>query len=461
MEDESGHHWNYWHNILVNSAQCASILDRRKRFERETLKNICSDHILRKAVLAITLTFLASTDSLDASILQENVFDVFDPTGPSLPDWQADLIVCTLIRVNDVSSPKDFLSSPNVAQDDILPHIQQRLEEVLDQSGNSSSTVERRLLGRCEEVRSLWLELYEEGSSFSSNVEVQHRQGTVALIQKHMPAIMESLAFDEFVQRQEEAMRFVFQPALEPPVQAGSDEAEPSAQVAKPENMGDGVAASQNTPSALAMKQPTPMGLTQPTPAPASTTINSVIPQTLRTSYDAARLAAHTRALQRKRPPSPTNPSNRKIWSNDEENALLEGLEYVRGPHWSQILALYGEAGLRGDVLKSRSQVQLKDKARNMKLFFVKHGLEVPEILKNVTGELKKGRGGGGEEPASADGVEEGEANVQTRAALLVDAGVREDESSVSDSLMPATDSLETEPPDRMRQVELMTAIAT
>jgi hypothetical protein len=44
-------------------------------------------------------------------------------------------------------------------------------------------------------------------------------------------------------------------------------------------------------------------------------------------------------------------------------------------------------------VLKDRNQVQLKDKARNLKLWYLKTGKDVPQALKGVTGELRK-RGG-------------------------------------------------------------------
>jgi hypothetical protein len=82
-------------------------------------------------------------------------------------------------------------------------------------------------------------------------------------------------------------------------------------------------------------------------------------------------------------------PSQRRPWTTDEENALMAGLDQVKGPHWSQILALYGVNGSICDILKDRNQVQLKDKARNLKLFFLKNGMEVPYYLSSVTGELK------------------------------------------------------------------------
>ncbi|RDL37309.1 uncharacterized protein BP5553_04742 [Venustampulla echinocandica] len=85
----------------------------------------------------------------------------------------------------------------------------------------------------------------------------------------------------------------------------------------------------------------------------------------------------------------PGLPSQRRPWSTDEENALMAGLDQVKGPHWSQILNLYGPKGTVSEILKDRNQVQLKDKARNLKLFFLKSNIEVPYYLQSVTGELK------------------------------------------------------------------------
>lgn len=71
----------------------------------------------------------------------------------------------------------------------------------------------------------------------------------------------------------------------------------------------------------------------------------------------------------------------------------MAGLAEVKGPHWSQILSLYGRGGSVSEVLKDRNQIQLKDKARNLKLYYLKMSKEVPECLRGVTGELRK-RGG-------------------------------------------------------------------
>jgi len=81
--------------------------------------------------------------------------------------------------------------------------------------------------------------------------------------------------------------------------------------------------------------------------------------------------------------------STRRPWTPEEERALMAGLDMVKGPHWSQILSLFGANGSISDILKERTQVQLKDKARNLKLFFLKTNSEMPYYLQSVTGELK------------------------------------------------------------------------
>ncbi|KAL8716947.1 MAG: hypothetical protein Q9225_005765 [Loekoesia sp. 1 TL-2023] len=134
-------------------------------------------------------------------------------------------------------------------------------------------------------------------------------------------------------------------------------------------------------------QQPVDMGQAQnvypnspPVPYPTQSAPTSVL-------YERARMAATAKA-------SPSNrraghPSQRRPWTQEEENALMAGLDHVKGPHWSQILAMYGAGGTLNETLKDRNQVQLKDKARNLKLFFLKSGIEVPYYLQFVTGELK------------------------------------------------------------------------
>ena len=90
-------------------------------------------------------------------------------------------------------------------------------------------------------------------------------------------------------------------------------------------------------------------------------------------------------------PHSTPSPMKRKPWTQAEEDALLSGLEQVGGPYWAQILGLHGRAGTVSEALKDRNQLQLKDKARNLKIRLLKAGQEVPTMLRNVTGELNPG----------------------------------------------------------------------
>lgn len=82
--------------------------------------------------------------------------------------------------------------------------------------------------------------------------------------------------------------------------------------------------------------------------------------------------------------------SQRRPWAREEEKALRHALE-LKGPQWSTILTLFGSGGKISEALKNRTQVQLKDKARNWKMFFLKSGLPVPTYLQKVTGDLERG----------------------------------------------------------------------
>lgn len=50
---------------------------------------------------------------------------------------------------------------------------------------------------------------------------------------------------------------------------------------------------------------------------------------------------------------------------------------------------MYGAGGSVSEALKDRNQVQLKDKARNFKLYFLKNHIQLPFSLSLVTGELR------------------------------------------------------------------------
>lgn len=81
--------------------------------------------------------------------------------------------------------------------------------------------------------------------------------------------------------------------------------------------------------------------------------------------------------------------TSRRPWTREEEKALRHALE-LKGPAWSTILELFGQGGRINEALKNRTQVQLKDKARNWKMFFLKLGLPVPSYLLKVTGDLER-----------------------------------------------------------------------
>ncbi|KAI2467257.1 telomere repeat binding factor-domain-containing protein [Annulohypoxylon bovei var. microspora] len=124
---------------------------------------------------------------------------------------------------------------------------------------------------------------------------------------------------------------------------------------------------------------------------PAYQTTNDNLPPNQSDStpalYERARQAAAARSSTHARREG--SHSTRRPWSPEEEKALMMGLDMVKGPHWSQILSLFGPTGSMSKILADRTQVQLKDKARNLKLFFLKTNSEMPYYLQCVTGELK------------------------------------------------------------------------
>lgn len=79
----------------------------------------------------------------------------------------------------------------------------------------------------------------------------------------------------------------------------------------------------------------------------------------------------------------------KRTWSKEEQDTLAEGLRDL-GPSWAKILDLYGPGGKINESLKNRSQVQLKDKARNWKLQYLKTGRPLPDYLLKVTGTLER-----------------------------------------------------------------------
>lgn len=80
----------------------------------------------------------------------------------------------------------------------------------------------------------------------------------------------------------------------------------------------------------------------------------------------------------------------RRVWTEEEESALREGLK-VKGTQWTSILELFGPGGRINESLKNRTSLQLKDKARNWKLWYIKNHVEIPAWLKGASGGSHKG----------------------------------------------------------------------
>ena len=95
-------------------------------------------------------------------------------------------------------------------------------------------------------------------------------------------------------------------------------------------------------------------------------------------------------------------------WTEQEVNALKQGLRRFSGPFWDDILGLFGPTGSVSDVLKNRDEAQLEEKACRMKISYLKSGVKFPFYLRMVTG-------GGGKKAAPAVVVDEGERRTVTR----------------------------------------------
>ena len=72
-------------------------------------------------------------------------------------------------------------------------------------------------------------------------------------------------------------------------------------------------------------------------------------------------------------------------WTQAETIAFEEGLRKVEGPHWREILGLYGRKGKVNQVLKDRTPGDLYDEAKSLRQEFVDSGREPPDYLKPFT----------------------------------------------------------------------------
>lgn len=73
-----------------------------------------------------------------------------------------------------------------------------------------------------------------------------------------------------------------------------------------------------------------------------------------------------------------------QTWTEEEENALIDGLSRVKGPYFDQILDLYGPAGTISQILKERNIRELQDKTQKMCEECREQGIENPAYLRDI-----------------------------------------------------------------------------
>lgn len=409
---------NHWHPILVHSATCAGLIDERRRYRSEALEEMHRSHRRRKHVVTLAVSSLAVADGLENLGNKEQLLNVLGLGEETL----------------------DF-NRQRLSQE-----LHSQVQRLLD--NGAFTTNEAQTLVHVHSDTSL------------------DTIGSERTQQRPANGDDEAAALADFIRRQEQAMLLGDQPSeqLSEQDDEQADDAinnQQATEAASRRDTSSGSGTHDAAISDLPLHQHRPVNPPSDLPATprADALVQSTAGQTLRESYDQARLAANTRALNKKRPQSPANGSNRKVWSIEEENALLEGLEYMRGPHWRDILSLYGEQGTRSEVLKNRTQVQLKDKARNLKLYYKKNGFEVPKVLEKVTGDVKQPKMRITESDISIAAAEPTVQAAPAPTATMSDT--RYDGTYVDDQISRVDDPQEPEAPNQGGFDELAAPIAT
>lgn len=122
------------------------------------------------------------------------------------------------------------------------------------------------------------------------------------------------------------------------------------------------------------------LALTQLVPASSPFPSNLIQRTPLQTSSDAGFITDGDDELDSQDPVArlkarfgtKTSPQVRQAWNEDENKALLDGVRQF-GTRWSLILRAYGKNGQLGTQLSQRSAVNIKDRARNMKLDMIRY----------------------------------------------------------------------------------------
>ena len=73
-------------------------------------------------------------------------------------------------------------------------------------------------------------------------------------------------------------------------------------------------------------------------------------------------------------------------WTEEETIALVDGLKILKGPRWTELLAMYGRSGTKSQVLKDRNPTELYDKAKSVRQEFIDSGREPPDYLMPFSG---------------------------------------------------------------------------
>jgi hypothetical protein len=306
--------------------------------------------IVRKANIATFISSILGAHDVSFFHLNEYFLETFVPLGHRLLKWQG-AVFLELKTQAFISALMNSDTSPDRMLDDLFPHDLDAQILTRHPDAPSLSPSEQDFIDRCRSRRSY---LLVDPASHDAFGQLAKRYQWTDFIREFALSVNKNV--DSIISTPSRAHQQLLASKL------------PSHD-----------RKSQPLQDNLTILSSQPPNRTSP-PIPAHTSRQPSLP--------APKLSGNQTATS-----SPSSSTTRQPWTKPEEDALLAGLGRVSGPHWSQILALYGRGGSVSEVLKDRNQVQLKDKARNLKLWYLKTGREVPECLRGVTGELRK-RGG-------------------------------------------------------------------
>ena len=115
-----------------------------------------------------------------------------------------------------------------------------------------------------------------------------------------------------------------------------------------------------------------------------------------------------------------TTTTTHSQWTPQAESALLQGLEFCKGPDWSRILKLHPE------LLGKYTNVDLELQARRIKSSFLESGKEIPSYLQEISNKLST--------TSARENV--GKTRSQRRNTIKSTAAPNRDDSDSNDSLI-------------------------